>query len=146
MAEPSAQAVEAGLRALSRRELSRAELILRLQRAGIGVADAERASAELARAGYQSDERTACERARVLAARLYGDLSIRADLRRRGLGDEHVEAALESVTPELARAEALSARSTSATKLAHMLARKGYTDGTIEHLLGRALRFETSQG
>ncbi len=84
MAEVSPHALEAGLKALSRRELSRAELMARLERSGIDAEDAERASSQLTEAGYQSDERTAAERARVLAARLQGDLAIRVDLRRRG--------------------------------------------------------------
>ena len=100
MAEASPQALEAGLKALSRRELSRAELVARLQRSGIDAEDAERASSQLAEAGYQSDERTAAERARVLAARLQGDLAIRVDLRRRGISDVDIDSALESIAPE----------------------------------------------
>jgi regulatory protein len=146
MSEPSPKALEAAVRALSRRELSRAELVVRLARSGIDAADAECASAQLAEAGYQSDERTACERARVLAARLYGDLAIQADLGRRGIGDEEVEAAIATVGPELARAEALSSRAASPVKLSHMLRRRGYTDHTIELVMDSGLRFEGSQG
>ena len=69
-------------------------------------------------AGYQSDERTADERARVLAARLQGDLAIRVDLRRRGISDVDIDSALESIDPELARAEALARRARDAAQLA----------------------------
>ena len=106
--EASPQALEAGLKALSRRELSRAELVARLERSGIDSEDAELASSQLTQAGYQSDERAAEERARVLAARLHGDLAIRVDLRRRGISEVDVDAALEGIDPELARAEALA--------------------------------------
>ena len=106
--EASPQALEAGLKALSRRELSRAELVARLERSGIDSEDAELASSQLTQAGYQSDERAAEERARVLAARLQGDLAIRVDLRRRGISEVDVDAALEGIDPELARAEALA--------------------------------------
>ncbi|HEU0303634.1 MAG TPA: RecX family transcriptional regulator [Gaiellaceae bacterium] len=146
MLEPSAHALDAAVRALSRRELSRAELILRLARSGIDATDAERASAKLAQAGFQSDERTACERARVLAARLYGDLAIRADLARRGIAEADIEAAIAGVTPEATRATALAARAASPTKLSHMLRRRGYAEDTIEQAMGGALRFEASQG
>ena len=100
--EASPQALEAGLKALSRRELSHAELVARLERAGIDPEDAELASSQLTQAGYQSDERAAEERARVLAARLHGDLAIRVDLRRRGISEADADAALDGIDPELA--------------------------------------------
>jgi regulatory protein len=133
--EASPHALEAGMKALSRRELSRAELVARLERAGIEPEDAERATAQLAHAGYQSDGRVAEERARVLAARLHGDLSIRADLRRRGISEDDLDAALMSIGPELARAEALARKTESAAQLARALHRKGYADDTVEAAL-----------
>jgi regulatory protein len=133
--EASPQAFEAGLRALARRELSHAELVARLERSGIDSEDAELAGSQLTQAGYQSDERAAEERARVLAARLQGDLAIRVDLRRRGISEVDVESALEGIDPELARAEALARRSSSAEQLGRALHRKGYTDDTIEAAL-----------
>ena len=69
MEKASPRALETGLKALSRRELSHAELVTRLERSGIDPEDAERASRELTEAGYQSDKRTAEERARVLGMR-----------------------------------------------------------------------------
>ena len=139
--EASPQALEAGMKALSRRELSRVELVTRLERSGIDSEDAELASSQLAQAGYQSDERAAEERARVLAARLQGDLAIRIDLRRRGIVDVDVDAALEGIDPELTRAEALVRKAGSAQQLARALHRKGYTDDTVEV----ALRIAGSQ-
>jgi regulatory protein len=138
MAEASPHALEAGLKALSRRELSRAELMARLERSGIDAEDAERASSQLTEAGYQSDERTAAERARVLAARSQGDLAIRADLRRRGIADADIDSALESIAPEAARAEKLAQRADDAVQLARTLQRKGYTDDTVETALRMA--------
>jgi regulatory protein len=133
--EASSQALEAALKALSRRELSHAELVARLERSGIDSKDAELASSRLTQAGYQSDERAAEERARVLAARLHGDLAIRVDLRRRGISEVDVDSALEGIDPELDRADALARRSGSAEQLARALHRKGYTDDTIEAAL-----------
>ena len=141
MTEASPQALEAGLKALSRRELSYAELVARLQRSGIDREDAERASTQLTEAGYQSDERTADERARVLAARLHGDLAIRLDLRRRGISEGDIDSALEGVDPELARAEELARRAQNASQLARALHRKGYSDDAIE----AALQFAGTQ-
>jgi regulatory protein len=138
VSEASPDALEAGLRALSRRELSRVELVARLERSGIRPEDAELASSQLTQAGYQSDERAAEERARVLAARLHGDLAIRADLRRRGISEIDVDAALDGIEPELARAEALARKAGDPARLAHTLHRKGYTDDTIELALRTA--------
>jgi SOS response regulatory protein OraA/RecX len=135
MAEASPHALEAGIKALSRRDLSRAELVARLQRSGIDSEDAELASAQLTHAGYQSDERAAGERARVLAVRLQGDRAIRADLRRRGISDVDIESALDGVGPELARAEALARKADGPTQLGRALHRKGYTADTIEAAL-----------
>ena len=135
MEKPSPRALEAGLKALSRRELSHAELVMRLERSGIDREDAERAGTQLTQDGYQSDERTAKERARVLAARLQGDFAIRVDLRRRGISDVDIDSALESIGPELARAEQLTRRTRDATQLARALHRKGYGDDTVETAL-----------
>jgi SOS response regulatory protein OraA/RecX len=139
--EASPQALEAGLKALSRRELSHAELVARLERAGVDTENAELASSQLAQAGYQSDERAAEERARVLAARLHGDLAIRVDLRRRGISEADADAALDGIDPELARAEALARKAGDPARLARALHRKGYTDDTVE----AALRIAGSQ-
>jgi regulatory protein len=135
MAEASPQALEAGLKALSRRELSRTELVARLERSGIDSEDAELASSQLTQAGYQSDGRAAEERARVLAARQHGDLAIRVDLRRRGISEADVDAALEGIGPELARAEALARKAADPARLARALHRKGFTDDTVEAAL-----------
>jgi len=135
MVEASPHALEAGIKALSRRDLSRAELVARLQRSGIDPEDAELACMQLTHAGYQSDDRAANERARVLASRLQGDRAIRADLRRRGLSEVVIDSALEGVAPELERAEALARRAREPAQLARALNRKGYTEDTIEGAL-----------
>ncbi len=142
MAEPSSRAVETGLKALSRRELSREELVARLERSGIDPEDAERAISQLTAAGYQSDTRTANERARVLGSRLYGDLAIRDDLEGRGIAEESIDSALACIEPEPSRAAVLAGRAGDVTRLARTLERKGYTPDTIE----AALRMPDEQG
>ena len=128
-------AFDTGIKALARKELSRAELSARLARAGYDRDDAQLAVDRLTEAGYQSDERAAAERARALAARRYGDLAIRADLRRRGIAVDEIELAMADITPEAARADALSRRTTDVNKLAHTLRRKGYSEDTVEAAL-----------
>jgi SOS response regulatory protein OraA/RecX len=135
VSEPSPQALEAGIKALARRELSHAELVARLERSGIDHEDAELAGSQLTQAGYQSDARAAEERARVLAARLQGDLAIRVDLRRRGISEADVDSVLDGIEPELTRAVELAHRAASAEQLVRALHRKGYTDDTIEAAL-----------
>ena len=71
----------------------------------------------------------------MLAARLHGDLAIRVDLRRRGISDADIDAALEGIDPELARAEALARKAGDAEQLARALHRKGFTEDTIEAAL-----------
>ena len=146
MSEPSAKAIQAGIRALSRRELSRAELATRLGQSGIEPEDAQRASAYLTAKGYQSDERTACERARVLAARLYGDLAIKVDLERRSIGACEIDVALATVEPEESRAEVLAHRVGDGARLVQTLRRKGYAEATIERSSCRALRTQGNAG
>ena len=71
-----AGAVAVATRALARRELSVAELRIRLARAGFSEDEVEHAIEQLRHTGYQSDERTARERARTLAERCLGDAAI----------------------------------------------------------------------
>ena len=125
----------AGVKALARKELTRVELTSRLARAGFDREEAQGAIERLAEAGYQSDERAAAERARALAARRYGDVAIRADLRRRGIADDDCETAMLGIPPELARAEALAHRTQDPAKLAQALRRKGFSEDTVEAAL-----------
>lgn len=118
--------------ALARRELTRAELSERLQRRNIAPRDREEALAAVARAGLQDDRRVARARAEQLAARGYGNLAIRADLERRGLPGDDIEAALATLEPELPRALRFSARRDDAVRAAHALARRGFDEETVE--------------
>jgi regulatory protein len=129
--EPSQRALEKGIRALSRRELSVVELRARLERAGLDAGEAEAVVTRLREVGYQSDERTARERAGVLAARNLGDAAIRADLESRGLGEGTVDAAVAALPPEAERAERVATR-LSGEKLVRTLQRKGFGSDTIE--------------
>ena len=135
MPEPSQRALDKGIRALSRRELSQVELRARLERAGLDADEAEGVVMRLRELGYQSDERTAQERARVLAARKLGDAAIRADLESRGLGEATVDAAVAGLPPEAERAGLVATR-LSGDKLVRTLQRKGFCADTIEGVVG----------
>ena len=124
-------AVDAGLRALRRRDLSRQELEQRLQ--AHGYADAERGQAiqTLERTGLVDDSRFAEGRARALAGRGAGDAFIRHALRAAGVTEELVEESLASLEPELERARLVVARRGVSPKTARYLSGKGFSDDVV---------------
>ena len=136
MLESSETAYRAGLKALARRELSLVELRARLERSGVTPDEAALVSTSLREAGYQSDERTASERARVLGGRCLGDAAITADLAGRGLSPTDIHEALAGLPDEEARAELLAARIGRSPKLLQTLRRKGYSEETVYRFSG----------
>jgi SOS response regulatory protein OraA/RecX len=134
-AGPSADAFGAVVEALARRDLTSAELERRLERAGFAPDACADAIARATNAGYLDDVRVAVERARRLAARDASDAAIRAELLRRGAGEETVEAALAALEPEMERAERLSRRRGGGARAARALSRKGYPDDVVERVL-----------
>jgi SOS response regulatory protein OraA/RecX len=144
--ESSEAAFRVGLKALARRELSLAELRVRLERSGVALEDAVRVSASLREAGYQSDERTASERARILAARCLGDAAITADLENRGLSATDIDRALADLPNEEVRAETLAARFGRSPKLLQTLHRKGYSEETVNRFSSWALQRPSDRG
>lgn len=126
-----AGAVAIATRALARREFSVAELRIRLARAGFGEDEVEHAIEQLRHSGYQSDQRTARERARTLAERCLGDAAIIADLRRRGIARDAVAEIFDDLPSEGERAERLAARIGSGRRLVDALRRKGFGEDLI---------------
>lgn len=122
--------------ALARRDLTAAELEDRLLRVGFGPDVCADALARATAAGYLDDARVAVERARRLAERNASDAAIRAELERRGVGDEAVEAALATVLPETERAERLARRLGGGPRAARALSRKGYPEEVVRRALG----------
>jgi regulatory protein len=119
-------------RALSRRDRSEAELTAHLARRGVdGTWQAEAVGA-MRSLGYVDDARFAASRALAMAGRGYGDEAIRWDLEGRGLGPEHIQAALTEVEPESDRAHAIAARLGAGPKAARALAAKGFSPESIE--------------
>jgi SOS response regulatory protein OraA/RecX len=86
----------------------------------------------LVRAGAIDDERVASGRAALLAERGSGDALIRHDLVGRGIAAELVEAVVGALEPERARAERIVERRGPSLKTARHLARKGFSEHSIE--------------
>jgi regulatory protein len=130
-------AVEQALRALRHRDRSAAELHARLAQQGVAQSEREQALETLERIGYVDDERFARTRAEQLAARGSGDALIRHDLEGRGLGEEHVEAALAALEPERERAARILERRGPGAKTARYLASRGFSADALETLVAR---------
>jgi regulatory protein len=131
------QALAVATRALARREHSRRSLHERLQRAGVSADDAEAVLGELEQTGLLDDGRFAQERARVLAERGKGDVAIRFELERAGVGSAEIEAALASVDPERERAATLVARRGATPATARLLAGLGFDEDVVAAVVAR---------
>ena len=104
---------------------------MRLTRAGFSEDEVEHAIEQVRHTGYQSDERTARERARTLAERCLGDAAIIADLRRRGIAQDAVAKIFDDLPSEGERAERLAVRIGSERRLVDALRRKGFGEDVI---------------
>jgi SOS response regulatory protein OraA/RecX len=131
-----AEALEVGLRALGRTDLSRARLEERLRRRRLGATAEEEAVTTLERAGLVDDGRLARTRAQRLAARGWGDAAVAARLRREGLPEEAVQTALGELVPEEARARALVGSVPERRRAWALLARRGFSQESAESALG----------
>ena len=136
--EPEPQRAEAlavATRALARREHSRRSLRERLLRARVSGQEADEVVEELLRLGLLDDGRFARERARVLAERGKGDQAIRFDLRREGVQDAEIEAALAVLDPERERAARLVVRRGATPATARLLASRGFDEDVVAALV-----------
>jgi SOS response regulatory protein OraA/RecX len=131
-----AEALEAGLRALERRDLSRARLEERLRRRRPGSGAAEEAVATLEEAGLLDDARLAHTRAQGLAARGWGDAAVAARLGQEGLPAEDVRAAVAELLPEEERARAVAGSAPDRRRAWALLARRGFSPESAEAALG----------
>ena len=126
---------QVALRALSRREHSRASLDMRLERAG--VADTARAEV-LERAehsGLVDDERFAECRARQLAERGAGDLLIVDDLVGHGVDEAVARTAVSDLPNEAERAAAVVERRGRSARTLRYLASRGFAEDSLEPLI-----------
>jgi SOS response regulatory protein OraA/RecX len=86
----------------------------------------------MVRTGAVDDVRFARNRAEILAGRGSGDALIRHDLAGRGIAAEVVEAAIVALEMESARAERIVQRRGPSLKTARHLARRGFSEDSIE--------------
>ena len=132
------------VRALARREHSRATLDARLARAGVPAEQREELVARAAGAGLVDDVRFAATRARHLAERGAGDLLVLDDLERHGVGEARAREALSALEPEPVRAARIVAERGSSARTIRFLAARGFAEETIEPFVAdlseRALR------
>jgi SOS response regulatory protein OraA/RecX len=131
-----ARALDTATRTLRSRPLSEQRLRERLRSRGTRAAAERAAVTTLTEAGYVDDGRLARGRAAALAERGWGNAAIAARLAGEGLGAGDVEAALEELAPERARAERLANGSESPRKVWSLLARRGFDAETIEGVVG----------
>jgi SOS response regulatory protein OraA/RecX len=129
-----ASALERAVKALARRDHSAASLKAKLERAGVPADASDQAIGTLERAGYVDDARFAHDRAAHLAAKGYGDEWIRGDLETQGVVADDAIAAL---APEPERAVREAARLGGGAKALQSLARKGFSEESLEPLLHR---------
>ena len=128
---------EVAVRALARRDLSRAALERRLEAAGVPHGLREATLDRLAEAGLVDDRRLAESRAAALAARGFGDAAIEARLEAEEVGREDRAEALARLEPEESRARRLAEQAGPARlrNLASSLARRGFADDAIDAAL-----------
>lgn len=131
-----AEALGTAVRALRHRDLPRARLEARLAQRGVAAEPAAEAVDRLARAGYVDDERFAHGRAHALAARSFGDEAIRWDLERQGLSEALAREAVAALEPEGRRAQRIAAARGASLATARFLARKGFSEDSLELALG----------
>ena len=129
---------QTALRALARREHSRASLDARL--AGSHVAAVDRAAVleRAKRAGLIDDARFAESRARQLAERGAGDLLVLDDLERQGVSAELARGAVAALEREADRAERILRRRGRTQKTLRYLSGRGFTATTLEDLVADA--------
>ena len=139
-------AIDRAVRALARRDHSAASLRAKLDRAGVSEAAQAQAVEALERIGYVDDSRFAHERAARLAERGYGDRWILADLEAQGVAAETVSASLAVLEPESERAERVAVKAGRGVRAVRLLARRGFSDETIERLLARGVARDGPEG
>lgn len=137
------------LRLLARREHSRAELIVKLQRRGVPGAQAEATAQHLENEGLLSEQRFIEQMVRIRLRQGYGPFRIRADLRTRGIDSGIIEP-LDSIGEEewTTRADAARQRHFGAAppnspqarvRLARFLERRGYSAAQIARVLSEQM-------
>ena len=129
------RARDTAVRAVARRDHSRASLDARLERAGVRPGDRRDTVAAAVRAGLVDDARFAESRAESLASRGSGDLLVLDDLMRHGIDEHTARAAVESLEPERVRAARLAAARGPSLRTLRYLASRGFSEEALEGLV-----------
>jgi SOS response regulatory protein OraA/RecX len=125
-------AVDAAVRALSRRDRSESDVRRILERKGVSDDETARALEVLRRLGALDDARFAMRSAETLAQRGYGDAAILARLEREGVEHELALEAVASLEPETERAAVLVARRGRGVRTARWLGARGFDADSVE--------------
>ena len=125
-------ALDAGTRALSRRDRSEQSLRAVLGRKGATNAERDETVATLRRQGALDDRRFARSRAAALADRGLGDAAIAFKLEQEGIASDAVADALGRLEPEVDRAARLAARRGRTQRTARWLAARGFEADSVE--------------
>ena len=129
------RARDAAVRAVARRDHSRASLVARLERAGVRPRERGDAIDAATRAGLVDDARFAEARAKALADRGAGDLLVLGDLERNGVDDATAHAALATLEPEAVRASRIVASRGATARTLRYLATRGFSEDSLEGLV-----------
>lgn len=131
------RALDAAGRILRASDQTTATLAARLESRGVRHSERDGAVEALVSAGIVDDARFAHERAATLARRDMGDQCIQADLETRGISPELIRESLDAVESEETRAERILERDGLSRRTVARLARRGFSDATLEPSLGR---------
>ena len=145
----SADAEEAALRLLARREHSRAELAAKLARRGIAASDIDTTLDRLETEGAISEARFVEQLVRTRLRQGYGPLRIHRDLGAKGVAPEAADAEMRfdddewSIRAEAARSQrfgkVVPSGQRERARQARFLERRGYTATHIARVLSGAL-------
>jgi regulatory protein len=129
------EARDAALRALRRRDHTRASLDRRLAERGTAPQLRRETVAAAERAGLVDDGRFGTGRAELLARRGAGNRLIAHDLERHGVPPEAIAAAIEALEPEQERVERVLAARGASLRTARYLASRGFSEEAFEGLI-----------
>lgn len=128
-------AEQVAVRALSRREHSRASLATRLEQAGVDDALRDEVLERAESGGLVDDERFAGHRARQLAERGAGDLLIVDDLARQGVDEAVARRVVGDLPAEADRVAAIVERRGRSVRTLRHLASRGFSEESLEALV-----------
>ena len=129
-------AVDAAVRALSRRDRSESDVRRILERKGVSDAEAAQALDVLRRLGALDDARFAARSAEELARRGYGDAAILSRLEREGVDGALAREAIATLEPESERAAVLAAKRGRGVRTARWLGGRGFGADAVETAAG----------